>query len=323
MKNGVLTIINAFENVCTDSIPSSPPPKRSRPNSLKRKGTFESDQGNKRLTTGLSMYFSESLHLESPTSLDSLTNRAEQVIEHLACCKVPSDFFEFGTWIDSQFRFYLNDLHPTSSLYQVVGIDHSKFMALLNSFKADLWTLITRLLHTINVKCHEYSWDQMESDDEIIDQILLLFQSSVDIVELLGINMPNHFCNSLVPAAIFFSNYSIKSLNYIMSKPVVSDVKILQIIQNFTRLFECMHVLWDGNQVVSLELEAHCTEFALGVCEHIGSLKGSDRKNSSPIYLLLCTVAKYIKALATLGNSRDVDLKTVSKFIEYKDPYSV
>jgi hypothetical protein len=34
-------------------------------------------------------------------------------------------------------------------------------------------------------------------------------------------------------------------------------------------------------------------------------------------------VAKYIKALATLGNSRDVDLKTVSKFIEYKDPYSV
>jgi hypothetical protein len=326
MKNGVTTIVTAFENVCTDSIPPSPAPKRSRPNSLKRKGAFESDESNKRLTTGLSMYFSESLHLDSPhspfDSLDNFNRRAEQVMEHL-CFSVPTDASEFRSWMDAQLTFYLRDLHPTSSLFALAAIDHSKFMTLLNNFKAELWTFIINLLHSINVKCQGYTWDQMESDDEIIDQILLLFQSSVDIVELLGINMPNHFCNGLMPAAIFFSHYAVKSLNNIMSKSVVSDVRILQILQNFTELLENMHMLWAGNEVVSHELEANCTEFALGICEQIGSLKESDRKNSSRIYLLLCTVAKYIKTLTILGNVGNVDLQVVSKFIDYKDPYSV
>lgn len=328
MKNGITTMINAFENlVCIDSIPPSPAPKRSRPNSLKRKGDFEADESNKRLTTGLSMYFSESLHLESPVtpfdSLETLNNRAEQVIDHLRSVSVP-DVSEFRSWMDLQLAFYQRDLHlSNSSLWALTSIDQSSLTALLNNFKSVLWTFMINLLHVVNAKCLEYSWDQMESDDEIIDQILLLFQSSGDIVELLGISLPIHYCDGLIPCAIFFSHYSIKALNHLMSKTVVSDVRIIQMTQNFTHLLETMHLIWNGTEIVSHQLEANCTEFGLGVCEHIGSLKDSDRKNSSRTFILLSTMARYIKALACLGDIRESNLETIHKFIDSKDPYSV
>lgn len=327
MKNGITTMINAFENVCNDSIPPSPAPKRSRPNSLKRKGDFEADDSNKRLTTGLSMYFSESLHLESPVtpfdSLETLNNRAKQVIDHLRSIAIPS-VSDFRPWMDSQLIFYQRDLHlNNSSLWALTSIDQSSLMALLDNFKVELWNFLINLLHGISVKCHEYSWDQMESDDEIIDQILLLFQSSGDVVELFGISLPSNFCNGLIPCAIFFSHYSIKALNHLMSKAVVSDVRILQITQNFILLLETMHGIWNGTEIVSHQLEANCTEFGLGVCEHIGSLKDSDRKNSSRTYLLLSTVAGYIKALASLGDTKGANLQIIHQFIDSKGHYSV
>ena len=319
MKNGIITMIHAFENISIDSIPPSPATKRSRPNSLKRKGTFESDDSNKRLATGLSMYFSESLQLESPIAsydvLETLNNRAEQILDRLRSSSIP-EISEIRPWLDAQLLFYQRDLHQNSSLWTLTCIDKSHLGPLVNKLKTELWAFTINLLHQVNDKCNDYTWNQMESDEDMVDHILLLYQCLTDLVELLGINIPHHFVDSLLPSGIFFSQYSTKCLNHLLAKRVVSDVRILQLIQNFTQLLEEMHLIWNGNHIFSQQLEANCTEFGLRVCAHIGSLKDSDLKNISRINLLLSTIARYIKAFSSLGDISEGDLTIIVKFIQ-------